>query len=183
LALPTPMVEFPPTIVFPPTWLVIDNGNPSDGAVSEKIVAYITTKFPPVLARRKVIEKGTEPDPFDLLAHGIIVVGGTCANPWLAKWNEKMDPKWMEHDGTFDFKEPIAFPLHIVKKAPEPIDIICEAEKEHSCLISSCMGMLPWLTIFQVAGYHAEDTVTAGELFCAGERRGIWTNKTKVADP
>jgi len=171
LALPTPMVEFPPTIVFPPTWIVIDNDNPSDAQVSEKIVAYITTKFPPVLARRKVIPTGEKPDPFDLLAHGIIVVGGTSPNPFMKDYLDKMDPTVLISEGKG----------YYVKKAPPGYKT--EADPVGACIISSCQGALPWLTIWWINGYRAEDTVAAGELFCAGERRGIWINKTKVADP
>lgn len=170
--LPTPMLpEFPPTIAFPPTWLVIDNGHPSDAEVSEKIVEYITRKFPPVLARRKMIPTGEKPDAFDLLAHGLIVVGGTSANPFIKEYLDKMDP-------TFDIET-----LSFVKRATAELPEYRVPGAPGTSVISSCQGALPWLQIWWIHGWTAEDTVAAGELFRAGERKGIWVNKEKVADP
>lgn len=174
--------EFPPRIVaFPPTWIVIDTGHESDKEASEMIIKYLQTKFPPVYARRIEVPRGEQPDPFELLVHGVIAVGGPAAqNAWLPSYNALMDPRWEEDDETFDFEDPIDHPLHIVQKAPTEEDIRCTGKNEHACLIGSCQGAFPWLSIFQVAGHHAEDTVTAAELFCKGELRGIWVDGKKV---
>lgn len=167
-------------VAFPPSWVVIDNGHPTDKETSEKIVEYLMAKFPPVVAVRREVLSEEEPDPLDLMAHGIIIVGGPGANAFLRKYNEKMDPRYEENDGTLDFVD-IALPLHMVKKEPEPYDHIC-VDTAEQLLISSCMGALPWLTVFQVAGYHAAGTVKAGEKFCEGETKGIWVNGEKVSD-
>jgi hypothetical protein len=183
MALPTLPIELPTLgAVFPPTWVVIDNGHPSDKAVSEKIVDYLMTKFPPVLAVRREVPAGEEPDPADLMAHGVIAVGGVGAQPWLRKYNEKMDPRVEENDGTVDFVEPIARPIHIVKKEPAYDHACVEDTTLGQFLISSCTGAFPWLTVFQVNGYFAEDTVKAGDKFCEGETKGIWVGGVKVSD-
>ena len=166
--------EFPLGLVaFPPTWVVIDNGHPSDAEVSKKIVSYLRTRFPPVLAVRRVVPTGEEPDPMDLMAHGVIVVGGPAANPFLDRYLARMDPTW-ENRGTE------AAPMWWIVKG-EPIKY--ETNYHMSCLITSCRGTFPWLRVYNVAGQSAYATVDAGDLFCAGETRGVWINKTKVADP
>jgi len=166
------------SVAFPPTWVVIDNGHPSDKEVSEKIVDYLMTKFPPVIAVRKEVPPKEEPDPLDFMFHGVIIVGGpACWWPGETKWHmkylEAMDPGW-ENRGTEE--APIFW---IVKREPKPYETI----HEMACLISSTTGEFPWLSVWNVAGMSGYATVQAGELFREGERRGIWINKVKVADP
>lgn len=175
-------MTFPPELVFPPTWVVIDNGNPGDKAVSEKIVEYLGNRLPPLFLRRVEVPPGETPDPFDLKAHGVIAVGGPSAHyGWLPKYNEQMDPKFIEDDGSLDFgiDGGVALPIHIVKSEPEPAELVGSG-----FLISSCVGDLPWLRIYMVAGIRAEDTILAGDMFCQGETRGVWRRTgEKLADP
>lgn len=177
MALPGPTLPisgptgFPPAIgmMFPPTWVVIDNGtDASDAAVSEAIVTYLQAKFPPLLARRVVVPPGKEPDPFDLMAHGVIVVGSPGANAFLEKYVSAMDPTFDKTTGAW----------RIVKKAPP-----YETSDPMACLITSCPGMFPWLSVWLVAGIDRAATAQAGELFCAGETKGVWVNRVKQADP
>ena len=165
MALPIPDIPRPFGTMFPPTWVVIDNGDLVDKLVSERIVAYLTSKAPPVLAARREVPLGQKPDQMDLMAHGVIIVGGPVANPWLS--NYSFNPGWLN------------------KGTPEvPIWVIAnsnyETAADMACLITSAMGSLPWLTVMNVAGMTRESTVQAGELFCLGETKGIWINMEKV---
>jgi len=163
-------------VVFPPTWIVIHNGDPSDKAVAEKIVDYLMTKLPPVIAMMREVLPEETPDPMDLLAHGVIIVGGpACWWPgeshWHMKYFEKMDPGW-ENKGTLE--TPVWM---IVQTEPE----VYETDSTLAAVITSVMGAFPWLNVFNVAGYTVGATVQAGELFCEGKLRGIWIDKQPVA--
>ena len=171
MALPELAPTFGP--VFPPTWVVIDCGDPGDKAVSEAIVAYLMAKFPPVLAVRREVLPADEPDPIDLMAHGVIIVGGpapwwTGASHWHMTYLVAMDPGWVN-------KGTEAAPVWKIAQT----DPAVETADAKACLISSVVGGLPWLAVYNVAGMTAEGTVQAGELFCAGETKGIWINKVK----
>lgn len=170
-------MSLPQISLLYPIWIVIDNGHPSDKQVSQKIVDYLTTKFPPAYAIRKQVSSGQEPDPIDLWFCGIIAVGSVLAQPWLIRFNVLMDPRIEENDGSVDFVAPIATPLKLVKK--EPLYKFAYTELERACLITSIANGFP--PTFQVAGFSAEDTVEAGDLFCKGETSGIWVNGKKVA--
>ena len=173
---------FQPELLYP-SWVVIDNGHPTDKQTSLKIVEYLSNKFPPAYAVRKEVPLGQEPDPLDLWLSCIIAVGGVAAQPWLRKYNALMDPRVEEGDGTVDFTEPIVYPVKLVKKEPQPYVNVAAGPTERCFIISSwAWPWLPWLKIFQVNGYSAEDTVEAGDAFCRGETRGIWVNGVKQTD-
>jgi len=179
---PPQALSFQPELLYP-SWVVIDNGYPTDKQTSQKIVEYLSKKFPPAYAVRKEVPKGQEPDPLDLWLSCIIAVGGPSANPWIRKFNVLMDPRWEENDGSVDFEEPRSDPLKLVKKEPLAYVNVAEGATERCCIISSWTWQwVPWLKIFMVAGYSANDTVEAGDLFCKGETRGIWVNGVKKAD-
>lgn len=176
MALPELPFEVPTLgAVFPPTWVVIDCGDASDKTVSEAIVSYLMSKFPPVLAVRREVLPEDEPDPLDLMAHGVIIVGGPAVwwagkSHWHMKYLGAMDPGWVN-------KGTDAAPIWwIVQKAPTAY----ETNAQLAALISSVTGQFPWLTVFNVAGEIFTATVQAGELFCAGETKGVWINKVKV---
>ena len=157
---------------FPPTWVVIHNGNTSDAAVADKIVAYLMAQFPPVLAVSREVAPDADPDPMDFMFHGVIIVGGPpCWWPSTSHWHLAyllaMDPGW-KNEGT----ETVPV-WHIVRKSPA-LDVL----NTTASLISSIAGQFPWLSVFNVAGAGA-DSVKAGDLFCAGERSGIWIGDTK----
>jgi len=177
--LPTLPIEgaSPLGVIFPPTWLVIHNGNPVDKEVAEKIVDYLMTKMPPVIAMAREILPDADPDPMDLLAHGIIIVGGPAAwwpsaSHWHLKYLEAMNPGW-ENKGTPET------PIWMIVQKNETI---YETDNIMSAVISNVMGAFPWLTVWNVVGYTDAATVQAGELFCAGEMKGIWIDKQKVAN-
>lgn len=160
---------------FPPTWVVIDNGYPTDKETSEKIVDYLSKRVPPVIAFRREVPPDQDPDPLDIRAHGIIIVGGPkCWWPSESKWHwkylSKMNPGWL-NIGSVEAPDFQIFKNSYITK------------DEMACLISKASGELPWLEVWNVAGISAEATVQAGELFCSGEIMGVWINKVKVADP
>lgn len=169
-----PELPFAAGVIFPPTWVVIHNGDASDKAVADAIVAYLMAKFPPVLAVTREVLPEEDPDPLDLMVHGVIIVGGpVCWWPGTSHWHmaylEAMDPGWVNR-GTE------AAPIWlIVQKEPKAY----ETNAAMACLISSVAGALPWLSVWNVAGMTREATVQAGELFCAGETLGVWVNKVK----
>lgn len=163
-----PEIPRPFGAAFPPTWVVIDNGDLVDKEVSEKIVAYLTSKMPPVLAARRYVPTGENPDPMDLMANGVIIVGGPIANPFLANYN--FDPGWLNKGTT-------AVPSWYIANA----DPVYETNAPMAALITSCVGAFPWLTVCSVGGMTREATLQAGELFCDGETKGIWINKERVA--
>lgn len=171
MALPgIPDIPRPFGTMFPPTWVVIDNGDLVDKQVSEQIVAYLTSKVPPVLAARREVPLGQQPDPMDLMAHGVIVVGGPVANPWLSTYS--FNPGWL-NKGTPEVPVWVLFKEQILGVPTY------ETAAPMACLITSSMGSLPWLTVMNVAGMTRESTVQAGELFCLGETKGIWINMEK----
>jgi hypothetical protein len=156
---------------FPPTWVVIHNGNVSDKAVADKIVSYLMSQFPPVLAVSKEVAPDADPDSMDFMVHGIIIVGGpACWWPSTSHWHLTyllaMDPGW-KNEGTE--ADPV---WHVVRTSPA-----LDVRDMTASLISSIAGQFPWLTVFNVAGFV--DSVKAGDLFCAGERSGIWIGDTK----
>jgi hypothetical protein len=156
---------------FPPTWVVIDNGNASDSVVADKIASYLMAKFPPVLAVKKEITRDTDPDSVDFMVHGIIIIGGPASyreapSKWAEKYLMKMDPGWVYKETKADF--------FITRTTPA-----YETNAENAFLISSIAGQFPWLTVFNIAGTRAAGTVKAGAKFCAGEVSGIWIDDTK----
>lgn len=157
-------------MIFPPTWIVIDNGDPGDVEVSNKVVNYLMTKIPPVFATRKQVNPGEEPDSIDLMAHGIVIVGGPVANKFLQKYLASMDPTWV-NKGT-----EAAPNWYLVRKT----DTAYETNNTMACLITSCQGSFPWLTVYNIAGMSREATAKAGDLFCAGNLKGIWIDSTPV---
>lgn len=163
-------------VMFPPTWLVIHNGNPIDKEVATKIADYLMSKMPPLIAMAREILPDADPDPMDLLAHGIIIVGRptswSSASKWHLKYLEAMNPGW-ENKGT------VETPLWMIVQKNETI---YETDNILATIISSTMGAFPWLTVWNVVGYTDAATVQAGELFCAGETKGIWIDKQKVAN-
>jgi hypothetical protein len=157
---------------FPPTWVVIHNGNASDKAVADTIVSYLMSQFPPVLAVSREVAPDADPDPMDLMFHGVIIVGGTTCWTAPSKWHlaymTAMDPG-MKNKGTE------AAPVWVyARKSPA-----LEVSGSGSQLISSIAGQFPWLAVFNVQGWNAIDTVHAGDKFCAGERSGIWKGDVK----
>jgi len=157
---------------FPPTWVVIHNGNASDKAVADKIVSYLMSQFPPVLAVSTEVAPDADPDPMNFMFHGVIIVGGPSAWTATSKWHltylAAMDPGW-KNIGTE------AAPVWVMaRKTPafQTTDPDCQ-------LINSIAGQFPWLAVFNVAGWTDLSTVKAGDKFCAGERSGIWIGDVK----
>lgn len=158
---------------FPPTWVVIHNGNASDSAVADTIVSYLMSQFPPVLAVSREVAPDADPDPMDFMFHGVIIVGGPAcwwpsASHWHLAYLLAMDPGW-KNKGT-----ETAPVWVIVRKDPA-----FETSVSGAQLITSIAGQFPWLAVFNVAGMDAPDAVKAGDKFCAGERSGIWIGDVK----
>lgn len=177
--------EFPPRLIaFPPTWMVIHNGSAEDKASAEKIAEYLMSKLPPVFAQVKEVKPTEEPDPIDLMAHGIVIIGGPgcwfnggAGSKWCWDLLKSMDPGW-ENRGTEDSPDWWA-----VKEATEEAEayaVQCTGDGSFA-IISSVMGAFPWLTLWNVGGCGKTDTADAVELLLKGETKGIWIGGEKVA--